>query len=240
MQTVLITGASRGIGRATAEYFAERGWRVIINYNSSESAANELAYQINKNGGEAHVFRADIGNTDECRKLVEFAASFDGGLDALINNAAIDEMALFGDLSIERERRLFDVNLYGTMDCTRYALPYMLREHKGSIVNVSSIWGQVGASCEVQYSTSKAAIIGFTKALAKEVAPSGVRVNCVAPGVIDTDMNKNVSPEDLAAFCDGVPMCRMGIPGEVAECIYFLCNATYVTGQILGVDGGLI
>ncbi len=240
MQTVLITGASRGIGRATAEYFGERGWRVIINYNSSESAANELAALINQKGGEAHIFKADVGKSDECKALVDFAVSFDGKLNALINNAAIDEMTLFGELSIERERRLFDVNLYGTMDCTRYALPYMLREHKGSIVNVSSIWGQVGASCEVQYSTSKAAIIGFTRALAKEVAPSGVRVNCVAPGVIDTDMNKNVSPEDLAAFCEDVPMCRMGTPREVAECIYFLASASYVTGQILGIDGGLI
>ena len=240
MKTVLITGASRGIGRDTAEYFGERGWRVIINYNNSEAAASELAALISQKGGEAHVFKADVGNAEECKALVCFAVSFEGRLDALVNNAAIDEMSLFCDLSPLRERRLFDVNLYGTMDCTRHALPYMLREHSGSIVNVSSIWGQVGASCEVQYSTSKAAIIGFTKALAKEVAPSGVRVNCVAPGVIDTDMNKNVSPEDMAAFCESVPMCRMGTPREVAECIFFLCNATYVTGQVLGVDGGLI
>ncbi len=240
MQTVLITGASRGIGRATAEYFGERGWRVIINYKSSENEAKTLAEKINSSGGEAHIFKADIGNADECRALVDYAISIGGRLDVLINNAAIDEMSLFCELSPEREKRLFDVNLFGTMNCSRYALPYMLREHKGSIVNVSSIWGRAGASCEVQYSTSKAAVIGFTKALSKEVAPSGIRVNCVAPGVIDTDMNKNVSPEDMAAFCEDVPMCRMGTPREAAECIYFLSNATYVTGQVLGVDGGLI
>ncbi len=240
MKNVLITGASRGIGRAAAEHFAEHGWRVVINYNKSEKEAVALADMIKQKGGEAHIFKADVGVTDECKALVEYAVSFDGKIDALINNAAIDEMALFAELPLERERRLFNVNLYGTMDCTRFALPYMLREHSGCIVNVSSIWGQTGASCEVQYSTSKAAIIGFTKALAKEVAPSGVRVSCVAPGVIDTDMNKNVSKEDMAAFCESVPMCRMGTPREVAECIYFLCTASYVTGQVLGVDGGLI
>ena len=240
MQTVLITGASRGIGRATAEYFSERGWRVIINYNNSENEAKALAEKIKANGGEAHIFKADVGNAEECRALVEYSISVGKKIDVLVNNAAIDEMSLFGELSPEREKRLFDVNLFGTMNCSRYALPYMLREHRGSIVNVSSIWGRVGASCEVQYSTSKAAIIGFTKALAKEVAPSGICVNCVAPGVIDTDMNKNVLPEDMAAFCEDVPMCRMGTAREVAQCIYFLSNATYVTGQVLGVDGGLI
>ncbi len=240
MQTVLITGASRGIGRATAEYFGEHGWRVIINYNNSENEAKTLADKINANGGEAYIFKADVGNADECLALVDYAASVAGRLDVLVNNAAIDEMSLFCELSPEREKRLFDINLFGTMNCSRFALKHMLREHSGNIINVSSIWGRVGASCEVQYSTSKAAIIGFTKALAKEVAPSGIRVNCVAPGVIDTDMNNNVSPEDMLAFCEDVPMCRMGTPREVAECIYFLSNATYVTGQVLGIDGGLI
>ena len=240
MKTVLITGASRGIGAATAEYFAEKGWRVIINYKNSEWAANALAERIRESGGEAHTFRADVGSFDECRALVEFSESFTGKIDALVNNAAIDEMELFHELPIDRERRLFDVNLFGTMNCTRLALPAMIREKSGAIVNLSSIWGQVGASMEVQYSTSKAAIIGFTKALAKEVARSGIRVNCVAPGVIDTDMNKNVTESDMAAFLCDVPMGRMGTPREIAECIWFLAGASYVTGQILGADGGYI
>ena len=239
MKTVLITGASRGIGRATAEYFAEQGWHVVINYLNSKDKADELVSAIRQKGGSATAIRADVGNADECRALVS-AASVNGGIDALINNAAIDEMMPFDMLSPEREKRLFDVNLFGAMNCTRYALPYMINRKCGSVVNVSSIWGRVGASCEVQYSTSKAAIIGFTKSLAKELAPSGIRVNCVCPGVIDTDMNKNVSAEDMAEFVSGVPMGRLGTPREVAECIYFLCGATYVTGQILGVDGGYI
>ncbi len=240
MKTVLITGASRGIGRACAEYFASRGYRVIINYNSSEAAARTLADNINSCGGEAHIFKADVGIAEECRALVEFAASFDNRIDTLVNNAAIDEMIPFDMLPIDRERRLFDVNLFGAMNCTRYALPYMVHEKRGSIINVASIWGQVGASCEVQYSTAKAALIGFTKALSKEVAPSGIRVNCVSPGVIDTDMNKNLPADELAEFCEEVPMCRMGTPAEVAECVYFLSTASYVTGQVLGVNGGFI
>ena len=241
MKTALITGASRGIGAACAAKFAKCGWRVIINYNASEAAAAALAAKITAEGGEAYTFRADIADAAECEKLVAFAERVgEGKIDALVNNAAIDLMGLFGDISPDEEKRLFDINLFGAMHCTRAALPAMIRAHDGAIVNISSIWGRVGASCEVHYSTSKAAVIGFTRSLAKEVAPSGIRVNCAAPGVIDTDMNKNLSPEDLAAFCEEVPMGRMGTPEEVAECVYFLANAGYVTGQVLGVDGGYI
>lgn len=240
-RTALITGASRGIGRACAEYFAENGWRVVINYNSSEDAAAALADKINKGGGEACIYKADVGVTDECRALVEYALDVGNGvLDVLVNNAAIDKLAPFDMLSREEERRIFDVNLFGAMDCTRFALPHMVSERAGSIVNVSSIWGRVGASCEVQYSTSKAALIGFTRALSKELAPSGVRVNCVAPGIIDTDMNACLTEGELGEFLETVPLGRMGTPREVAECVYFLCTATYVTGQVLGVDGGYI
>lgn len=241
MRTVLITGASRGIGRACAEYFAKNGWRVVINYNNSEAAAQSLAQTINQNGGEAYAFKADVGNTDECKALVEYAVGVGGGrLDALVNNAAVDAIMPFDMMPIWDERRMFDVNLFGAMDCARFALPYMISAKNGSIVNVSSIWGRVGASCEVQYSTTKAALIGFTKALSKEVAPSGVRVNCVAPGIIATDINKSLTKDELDEFLADVPMGRMGTPEEVADCVYFLCDATYVTGQVLGVDGGYI
>lgn len=241
MKTVLITGASRGIGRACAEYFAKNGWRVVINYNNSEEAAQSLAETINKNGGEAYAFKADVGITNECKTLVEYAAKVGGGkIDALVNNAAIDAIMPFDMMPIEDERRMFDVNLFGAMNCTRFALPYMISAKNGSIVNVSSIWGRVGASCEVQYSTTKAALIGFTKALSKEVAPSGVRVNCVAPGIIATDINKSLTKDELDEFLADVPMGRMGTPEEVADCAYFLCDSTYVTGQVLGVDGGYI
>ncbi len=239
-KVAIITGASRGIGRATAEYFAAHGWRVVINYFKSEASATELAEAINSSGGEAFPVYADMGNAEDVKRMVDETYEKFGRIDALINNAAIDEMELFHLLPVERERRLFDVNLFGAMDAARFVLPYMLSRQEGSIVNISSIWGQVGASMEVQYSTSKAAIIGFTKALSKEVAPSGIRVNCVAPGVIDTDMNNNVSKDDMADFVSGIPMGRMGTAKEVAEAVYFLCGASYVTGQILGIDGGYI
>ena len=240
MKTVLITGASRGIGAACARYFAERNWRVIINYNKSEDSALTLQKLINDGGGEAYCFKADVGVTDECRALVEYAISVGGKLDALINNAAVDELSPFDMVPIERERRLFDVNLFGVMDCTRFALPYMIHERDGAIVNISSIWGQVGASCEVQYSTTKAAIIGFTKSLSKEVSQNGVRVNCVAPGIIDTQMNASFDKEEIDSFLSEVPMGRMGTAEEAAQCVHFLCEASYVTGQILGVNGGYI
>lgn len=239
-KVVIITGASRGIGRATAELFAEKGFRVAVNYYRSQSAAEGLVNSINEKGGEAFAVYADIGNEADVKAMIEAVYKKWGRIDVLINNAAIDEMELFHLLPPEREKRLFDVNLFGTMNTARFTLPYMIQAKEGSIVNLSSIWGRVGASTEVQYSTSKAAVIGFTKALAKEVAPSGIRVNCIAPGVIDTDMNKNVSEADMADFVSEIPLSRMGTPAEVAEGIYFLATASYITGQILGIDGGYI
>lgn len=239
-KTIIVTGASRGIGRATAEYFASQGWQVAINYYKSEAAAKELQSSIEKKGGKAFTIYADIGNCDDVKRMIDLAYDKWGRIDALVNNAAIDEMALFQELPIEKERRLFDVNLFGAMNAARFAVPYMLKEKSGSIVNISSVWGRIGASIEVQYSTSKAALIGFTKALSKELAPSGISVNCVAPGVIDTDMNNNVSPCDMKDFVASVPVGRMGTPKEVAKCVYFLATSSYVTGQVLGVDGGYV
>lgn len=239
MKTVIITGASRGIGAATAEYFGERGWRVICGYYNNEGKVRKVAENIEKSGGEARIFRADVGSFDDCRSLVDFALSF-GKVDVLVNNAGISEVGLFTDLSPEREKRLFDVDLFAPMNLARLVLPGMIHEKSGSIINISSMWGQVGASCEVQYSTAKAGIIGFTKALAKEVAPSGIRVNCVAPGVIDTEMNSHLSDEDMRALADEIPMCRIGSAREVAECVYFLTESSYLTGQVISPNGGLI
>ena len=239
MKTAVITGASRGIGAATAELFGEHGWRVICGYYNNEEKVRKVAEKIGKSGGEAHIFRADVGRFDDCKLLIEFAKSF-GRLDLLVNNAGISEVGLFTELSPEREKRLFDVDLFAPMNLSRLVLPSMIHEKSGAIINISSMWGQVGASCEVQYSTAKAGLIGFTKALAKEVAPSGIRVNCVAPGVIDTEMNAHLTEDDMRALADEIPMCRIGRAREVAECIYFLTEASYVTGQVISPNGGLI
>ncbi len=241
MKTVLITGGSRGIGRAISLHFAALGWCVIINYRQSEASAEETRAECIRLGGEACLYRADIGDAGQVKAMVDFAASLHGRLDALINNAAISEIGPFDAIPMEAERRLMEVNLFGAMMAARFALPHMLREHSGSIVNITSMWGEVGASCEVAYSASKAGLIGFTKALAKELAPSGIRVNAVSPGVIDTEMNAHLSKEDRAALADEIPMGRFGRVDEVAGCVGFLCTAaSYVTGQILGCSGGMV
>lgn len=238
MKTVLITGASRGIGAATAEYFGERGWRVICGYYNNEEKVRKVAEKIEKFGGKAEIFSADIAKFEECQAIVNFAEKFD--IDLLVNNAGISEVGLFNDIPLEREKRLFDIDLFAPMNLSRLVLPNMIRKKSGGIINISSMWGQVGASCEVQYSTAKAGIIGFTKALAKEVAPSGIRVNCVAPGVIDTEMNAHLSKTDMEALADEIPMCRVGSAREVAECVYFLAESSYLTGQVISPNGGLI
>ncbi len=240
-KVAIITGASRGIGRACAIELASHGYEVVVNFLKNEAAAIETVNMIKASGGLAHPFRADVASAEEASALVKFALSLKGRIDVLVNNAAISVVGLFTDISPDEEKRLFDVNLTGTLNCTREVLPYMIREQSGAIVNVSSMWGQVGASCEVHYSTAKAAIIGFTKSLAKEVAPSGIRVNCVAPGVIDTEMNAHLSAEDIQSLADEIPMGRIGNPAEVAECVRFLCDsASYVTGQVIAPNGGYI
>lgn len=240
-KVAIITGASRGIGRATALELARHGYEIVVNFLNNEAAADMTAEAIRASGGVAHPFRADVADPAAAGALAKFALSLNGQIDVLVNNAAISAVGLFTEVTPETEKRLFEVNLAGTLHCTRAVLPYMIHEQSGAIVNISSMWGQVGASCEVHYSTAKAAVIGFTKALAKEVAPSGIRVNCVAPGVIDTEMNAFLSEADLQSLADEIPMGRIGSPAEVAECVRFLCDSgSYITGQIIAPNGGYI
>ncbi len=237
IKTALITGASRGIGAAAVLEFAERGWNVAIGYKDSEEAARELAKRIGKN---AFPIRADVGSDEEAEVMVAAAYGHFGRLDAVVNNAGVACRGLFQDYTMEQYKALFDVNFFGACRVIRAALPHLLRQKSGSIVNVSSVWGRTGASCEVMYSASKAALIGLTKALAKELAPSGIQVNCAAPGVIDTDMNKGFSLEEMDALQGEIPLERLGSPKEAAKLIYFLAaEASYMTGQVVGVDGGL-
>lgn len=232
MRNVLITGASRGIGAAAARAFAERGDKVFINYNNSQEAAEEL---VKEAGGVA--IRADVSNANEVNAMFEKI----GSVDILINNAGISGFYMLDAMSDEEWKRMIDVNLNSVFYCTRAVLPQMINRKQGAIVNVSSMWGICGASCEVAYSTAKAGIIGFTKALAKEVGPSGIRVNCVAPGVIDTDMNKALDEDAKKALCEETPLGRLGTPEEIAKAIVFLADEnSFITGQILSPNGGLV
>ena len=239
--TVLITGASGGIGGATARTFAACNHNVIINYNTNEAVANALAEELIRGGADVLVCRADVSDGEQVERMFSEAENKFGFVDVLVNNAGAAQQKLFTDFNEAEYNRLFDVNMHGTALCSRRALKGMIREHRGKIINVSSMWGVRGASCEVLYSAAKGAVISFTKALAKEVGPSGINVNCVAPGLIDTKMNANLSREDLAAICDETPLGRTGRPEDVAELIYFLASnkADFITGQIITVDGGL-
>lgn len=243
MKTVIITGASKGIGRQTAKVFAKAGWGVTINYNKSKQQAIELLKEIKDNGGNAIIVKADISEEKQVEYL--FKQSYDyfkKGADVLINNAGISLEGLFTDIKTEDFKKLFDINVFGTMLCTKMALPYMISQKKGCIINISSIWGITGASCEVHYSASKAAIIGFTKALAKETGLSGVRVNAIAPGVIDTDMNKNLSKKDIESLKEQTPLNKIGKTSDIAELALFLASekADFITGQVISSNGGIV
>ncbi len=231
MKHVLITGGSRGIGAACVEAFSGRGYKVTFTYNKSEEQAMALAERT----GGTPIF-CDLAVTEN----IESAINEAGNIDILINNAGVSHVGLITDISEEEYRYLMAVNTDAPFFASRAVLPYMISQKAGAIVNISSMWGAVGASCEVAYSASKAAIIGFTKALAKEVGPSGVRVNCILPGVIATDMNAHLSEDDLTALADETPLCRIGKPEEVAEAAVYLAEAAFVTGQCLSVDGGYI
>ena len=239
---VLITGASRGIGRAAAELFARRGYGVLINYRQDAGAAHELEKQLLDSGADALAVQADVAQEDQVLRMMEMAVKRFGFIDVLVNNAGIASQKLFTALTTEEWRRMMAVHVDGTFHCCREVLPAMIREKRGAIVNVASIWGLSGASCEVAYSTAKAAVIGMTKALAREVGPSGVRVNCVAPGVIDTAMNAAAGADILDMLAEETPLGRIGTAQEAAQAIAYLASeeASFITGQVLTVDGGFI
>lgn len=237
-QTVLITGASRGIGAAAARLFAAQGYRVAICCHTQMEKAEELAASL----PDAAAFTADVAKETDVVRMVDAVHSRFGEIHVLVNNAGIAMQKMFTDTTAADWNRVFDVNVTGIFYACRAVLPEMIRRKSGRIVNVSSMWGVTGASCEVAYSASKAAVIGLTKALAKEVGLSGITVNCVAPGMIDTEMNANLSAEDRAVLCDETPLARIGTAQEAAQAILFLASdrASFVTGQVLGVNGGIV
>jgi len=234
MRTVLITGGSRGIGAACVRRFAAAGDRVLFLYRSNTAAAEALSAETGATG-----YLCDVGNPEAVSRLF---SQLSAEVDVLVNNAGIAGFSLFQDLSEEEWDRILGVNLSGAFRCTKAVLPDMISRQKGCVINISSMWGQVGASCEVAYSAAKAGLIGMTKALAKEVGPSGIRVNCVAPGVIDTGMNASHSPETMAALAEETPLGRIGTPQEVAETVFWLASeqASFLTGQVIAPNGGFV
>ena len=241
-RTVLITGASRGIGAACARRFAAAGDRVVVNYHRSEAAAQALVEEIRSAGGTAAAVRAEVGDPEQVQTMVDNVLEKFCQLDILVCNAGVAKQQLFTDITDQDWRGIFRTDVDGVFYACRAVLPHFIHRKAGSIVTLSSMWGVTGGSCEVAYSAAKAAVIGLTRALAKEVGPSGIRVNCVAPGVIDTEMNGNLGPEDLEALREETPLERIGRPEDVAESVYFLSSpaAGFITGQILSPNGGIL
>ena len=243
MSNALITGASRGIGAATARLFAREGWNVAVNYNRSRNEAEGLARELSGLGVRAVPIQGDISVPEGAERMVQEAETALGGLDAVICNAGVAlPQQLMTDTTVEQWRQVAAVDLDGVFYTLRAAIPGLVRQKRGTVVTVSSMWGVAGGSCEAPYSAAKAGVIGLTKALDRELGPSRIRVNCVAPGVIDTGMNSHLAPEDWTALKEETPLCRIGTPEEAAQAIYFLASdrASFITGQVLRVDGGMV
>ncbi len=242
MKTALVTGASRGIGRAIALQLARDGYAVAVHCVRGVEAARAVCDAIIADGGYAKMYVCDIADGLAVEEMVQSITKELGPVEVLVNNAGIAQQKLFTEITSDEWRRMMSVHVDGAYYTCRACLPHMIRQHRGAIVNVASMWGQIGASCEVHYSTAKAALIGMTKALAKEVGPAGVRVNCVAPGVIMTDMMAGFDDSTLAELADETPLCRLGKPEDVAVAVSFLVsdNASFITGQVLAPNGGYV
>jgi len=237
-KTVLITGGSRGIGKAMVYAFARAGYNVLLNFNRSENLANEIASEFSN----VKVYGADVGIQENVINMVNYAKENFGGIDILINNAGISCTGLFQDLQKDEWDKLMNVNLTGVYNCTKAVLPEMISKKQGKIINISSVWGMVGASNEVAYSASKAGVIGLTKALAKEVGPSNIQVNCIAPGIVMTDMISEYTMEELNDITNEIPLGRIGSTSDVADLALFLASdsANYITGQVFSPNGGWV
>ncbi len=240
MKTVLITGASKGIGQQIAKQFAQKGYNVAINYNKSENQAKSLYNEITSLNTNAILVKADIKNLNEVQNMINEIISCFGHIDVLVNNAGISYKGLFIDENDKITKEIIDTNLLGAIYTSKYVLPYMLKNGTGKIINISSIWGNVGASLESTYSASKAGIIGLTKSLAKEYGYNNICVNCICPGLIDTDMNKNLSKTEIEEIIKQIPAKRIGKTEDISNLVLFLaeCTGDYITGQVITVDGG--
>lgn len=239
-KVIIITGASRGIGREIAKELAKEGEKVIANYNKSEEAANNLKEELNKKNIEIDIVQADVSKREDAKKLAQYALKKYGRIDVLINNAGIAEYKLFTDETDEDWQKIMNTNLYSAFAMSQEVIPNMIHNKKGCIINMSSAWGVVGGSLEVIYSVSKAGLDGLTKALAKELGPSNIRVNSIAPGMINTKMNDKFNKEEIEELKEEIPLEKIGEPSDIAKCVKWLIEDTYTTGQVISINGGWI
>ena len=236
----IVTGASRGIGREVAKELVESGITVIANYNKSEEEAKKLQQELEEQNFKLEIFKADVSKREDVKKLVEYTIEKHGKIDILINNAGISEYKLFTDETDEDWDKLINTNLYSAFAMSQEVIPNMVHNKKGCIINISSIWGIVGGSLEVLYSISKAGLDGMTKALAKELGPSNIRVNSIAPGMINTKMNSKFTEKEIEEIKEEIPLERLGDPQDIAKCIKWLIEDNYTTGQVISINGGWV
>ena len=237
-KVIVVTGGSRGIGAEIVKLLSRAGNKVILNYNLSENCAINVENELKKEGYAVDIFKADVSKSNEATDLMKFAINKYGRIDVLINNAGISQSKLFTEITDQDWDNMIKINLNSTFYCTREATKNMIQNKSGLIINISSIWGITGASMEVHYSATKAGIIGFTKALAKELGPSNIRVNAIAPGIIDTDMNKEYSKEEIENLKSEITLEKIGKPIDIAKCVQWLVDDNYTTGEVISINGG--
>ena len=239
-KVAIVTGGAKGIGSAIVKMMAKKGIKVIANYYKSEQKAIDLKSELLSKGVEIDIFKADVSKKEECNKLVQYALNKYKKIDILVNNAGIDNYKLITEVTQEDWNQMLNTNLYSAFCMCQEVLPFMINKKEGNIINISSIWGLVGAAQEIVYSITKAGLDGLTKSLAKEVGPSNIRVNSVAPGCIDTDMNKDLSEEDINRIKDETPLEKIGRPEDIAKCVEWLIEDNFTTGQVISINGGWV
>lgn len=235
---IIITGASRGIGREIAKTLAREGYTIIANYNKSEREAQKLKKELQEENKEIDIYKANIANEEETQEMIKYVIKKYKKIDVLINNAGIDKIQLVTEVTKKDWNEIINTNLYGTFYISQQAAKNMIQNKQGKIINISSIWGQIGASMEVVYSISKAGVDGLTKALAKELGPSGIQVNSIAPGFIKTEMNSNFNEQEINEIKDEIPLQKLGECTDIAKCVKWLIEDNYVTGQVIAINGG--
>lgn len=239
-KTIIVTGGSRGIGREIVIQLAKSGYQVVLNYCKSEKLAQDLKKELAAENIYIETVKADVSKREEVKQLVNYTLQKFGKIDVLVNNAGIDEVKLFTDITDDNWNEMINVNLYSVFCVTQEVVKEMIKNKFGCIINISSVWGLVGASCETHYAVSKAGIDGMTKSLAKELGPSGIRVNSIAPGCIQTDMNKGLTQEDMIQLKNETPLGKLGLPIDIAKCIKWLVEDEFTTGQVISINGGWV